>query len=110
MLGIGGGVIVTPLLLEMGEPPSVASLTSVAIICFTSFANIIHALATHELRFDYSLTIGACVLLSSLLGLSMIARYVKRSGKQSLLVNIFIAVTFLALGLIVFAAATAVVR
>lgn len=41
IVGLGGAVIYTPLLLEFGVPPKVASSTSMYLVLYTSLSNVI---------------------------------------------------------------------
>ncbi|CAL6003698.1 Sulfite_exporter TauE-SafE [Hexamita inflata] len=41
VMGIGGGIIATPLMLSMGIPPSVTRMASSTMIAFTSFSSMI---------------------------------------------------------------------
>ena len=41
IVGIGGGVVYSPLLLELGIPPKVASSTAMMLVLYTSLSNVI---------------------------------------------------------------------
>jgi len=68
MFGIGGGVIIVPLLLTLGVHPNVASATSSAMVAFTSFASTSTFAAFGLILHDYAI-FGFCVaFVSSLVG------------------------------------------
>lgn len=94
-LGIGGGVVITPLLLSSGQPPSVASVTSVYIIFFSTLSSFIQFMCLGTLNYQYALFNGGFVLVGSLLGLWLIGKWVRRSNKQSILVFLLCFMSFL---------------
>lgn len=96
-LGLGGGVVITPLLFSNGQPPSVASLTSVYIIFFTSLSGFIQFMVIGSLNYEYALFNGAFVLLGSLVGLWLISAWIKRTNKQSALVFLLTLIVIFAL-------------
>ncbi len=99
-LGLGGGIIITPLLFSTGQPPSVASLTSVYIIFYTSISSTAQFMVNGSLIYDYALFNGGFVFAGALAGLWGIQRWVARSGKQSLLLFLLTGISFLALSMI----------
>lgn len=75
-LGIGGGIIITPLLFSTGQPPTVASLTSIYIIFFISLGSTIIFISNGKFLFGYGAVYGIIVLLGSFLGLWILKRYI----------------------------------
>ena len=100
-LGLGGGVVITPLLFSNGQPPSVASLTSVYIFFFTSLSGFIQYILIGSLKYDYALFNGAFVLLGSIIGLWLISKWIQRTNKQSALVFLLAFIVILALSSLV---------
>ena len=79
LLGLGGGFIVAPLLMELGYAPKQAAATTAFIVTFSSFAGLLgHAFA---LQVDWTLFIllGLAVLVGSQLGAWLMARHAKPS-------------------------------
>jgi uncharacterized membrane protein YfcA len=67
-LGIGGGIIIVPLLLHIGLHPTVASATSSAMILFTSFSSTTSFIVFGLLLPDFAIT-GFCIgFLAALIG------------------------------------------
>lgn len=59
MLGIGGGIIVAPVLLSLGLEPSEASATTSFVTLFTSFMNLIKYMMIGSIVWDYAIV--ACI-------------------------------------------------
>ena len=55
MLGIGGGVIVAPVFLQLGLEPSESSATTSFVTLFTSFTNLIKYMLIGSIIWDYSI-------------------------------------------------------
>ncbi|OQR92666.1 hypothetical protein THRCLA_08647 [Thraustotheca clavata] len=91
-LGIGGGMVKGPILLEMGLLPQVASATSATMILFTASATTIQFIFLGVLPLSYALYYGLLGLLSGLLGETLLAYVVKKYNKTSLVI-IVIAIT-----------------
>jgi len=85
-LGLGGGAIFNPLLLSMGVPPSVASATGMYLILFSTTSSSITYIIYKMLDICYGLWIGFWCALSSVLGLYILNKVVKKFDRQSLIV------------------------
>mmetsp|Transcript_14463 Transcript_14463/g.24697 ORF Transcript_14463/g.24697 Transcript_14463/m.24697 type:complete len:236 (+) Transcript_14463:893-1600(+) len=94
-LGLGGGVIFNPLLLSMGVPPMVSSATGMYLVTFSKIATCLLYFMFGELLIDYSIWIGFWSTVGSLLGLWATDWYVKKFGRQSIIVIILTFVLFL---------------
>ena len=80
MFGIGGGIVVVPMLLQMGVHPAVAVATSSCMTLFTSFAATTSFIIFGLLLWDYALV---CVLLgffAHMFGL-MVMKQARNVGK-----------------------------
>ena len=58
LLGIGGGMIVSPLLLELGLHPQVAAATSSLMVLFSASSAALSFAFDHLLNIDYALIYG----------------------------------------------------
>lgn len=85
-LGLGGGVIFNPLLLAMGVPPKVSSATGMYMITFSKISTSILYLVFDELYLDYGLWIGCWSAVGSVIGLAGANYYMKKFGRQSIIV------------------------
>ena len=85
-LGLGGGVIFNPLLLSMGVPPKVSSATGMYLITFSKIVTSVLYVMFGELKMDYGLWISAWSILGAVIGLWGANIYMKKSGRQSIIV------------------------
>jgi len=86
LLGIGGGMVFGPLLLEFKMLPEVVAATSSFMILFTSVAAVIQFAVLDRLIPDYALCFVIIGFSSSLLGQFLLTKTVKKYGKTSLIV------------------------
>lgn len=94
MLGIGGGIIVGPLFLEMKLDPTVASYTASFLAFFTAGSSTLQYIVWGQMTYDYS---GMAILfgtIGGIIGLFTILRFVQKYNKQSIIV-IFLAITLI---------------
>ena len=68
-LGIGGGTIYNPLLIELGKHPLVATSSGMFIVMITSISTTVLFIFEGYFIVDYSLTVGAFVVVGSSIGI-----------------------------------------
>ncbi|EGZ28027.1 hypothetical protein PHYSODRAFT_469591 [Phytophthora sojae] len=96
LLGIGGGMVKGPLLLEMGLIPQVSSATSSSMILFTSSATTIQFIILGTLSVEHALwhgTVGFIAGLIGQLGMSYLIKKYRKSALVIFLIAIFIGVS-----------------
>jgi len=76
LLGIGGGLVIVPLLLEIGLYPLMVSTTSSFCILFTSSLNIAGAIIQGQLESFTAIVMGLSSFLGSLVIAQIIISYV----------------------------------
>jgi uncharacterized membrane protein YfcA len=86
MLGIGGGLILGPLLLELGIDPLVSTATSNFMVLFTSSSTSIQFIIAGMMNFDYGLICTVCSTVGSFIGTLAIQRLVHKTGRTSYLI------------------------
>jgi uncharacterized membrane protein YfcA len=86
MLGIGGGIVMAPLMLELGLDPKVAASTSNFLLIFTSSVGTTLFLLAGQLIFDYAVALAIVCTLSSLIGSTYINGYIAKTHRNSLLI------------------------
>jgi uncharacterized membrane protein YfcA len=86
MLGIGGAVIITPLMLQLRVDPIVATSTSNFLLILTSSTATMLFIFSGDLLFDYAFFYALLCGLSSLIGSIYIKEYIERTKKLSLLI------------------------
>lgn len=95
LIGIGGGMILGPIMLVMGVHPSVSSATNATMIVLTSSSIAVLFVTSGLVPWSYAVTFFIACLFGALLGKTKIDSYVKRTGKASIL--IFMLATIIAL-------------
>ena len=86
MLGFGGGMILNPLMLEMGINPLVSSATSSVMVLFSASAATFSFAVSGRLNHQYALVYGGVCAVASIIGVAVISTSVRRSGKGSRIV------------------------
>jgi len=92
LLGIGGGMVIVPIILELQVLPEVIVATSSFMILFTSLASVMQYIIQQELKLDYAIWFGILGAISSLVGQTILSYLVKQYKKKS---YIIIAITFI---------------
>ncbi|OWZ10141.1 hypothetical protein PHMEG_00017053 [Phytophthora megakarya] len=103
LLGIGGGMVKGPLLIEMGLLPQVSSATSSSMILFTSSATTIQFIILGTLSVEHALWHGAVGFIAGLigqLGMSYLIKKYRKSALVIFLIAIFIGVSGLVMGVL----------
>ena len=79
--GLGGGIIYNPLFLGLGLPPAVASATGMFMVMFSNFGSSLTYLVYRTLIIDYGLWISLFAVISSLAGLFILNKIVKKLNR-----------------------------
>lgn len=95
LIGIGGGMVLGPLMLIMGIHPRVSSATTATMIVLTSSSVAILFVTSGLVPWEYAITFFFTCFIGALIGKTKIDAYVKKTGKASLL--IFMLATIIAL-------------
>lgn len=85
-LGLSGGAIFNPLLLNQGVPPSVASATGMYMILFSTCGSTVVYAIQGNLNIFFGLWLGLWTCVASLAGLYALDKIVKKFNRQSPLV------------------------
>lgn len=86
LIGIGGGMILGPLMLVMGIHPMVSTATTATMIVLTSSSVAILFVTSGLVPWSYAVTFFFTCWVGALVGKTVIDRYVRRAKKASLLV------------------------
>ncbi|GLD91566.1 hypothetical protein PINS_up000099 [Pythium insidiosum] len=92
LLGIGGGMVKGPLLLEMGLLPQVASATSSSMILFTSSATTIQFIVLGTLSVKHALWHGLVGLLGGVIGQFGLSYLIKKYRKSAFVIFLIAAI------------------
>ena len=82
----GGGSIYNPLLLSMGVPPKVSSETGMYLVAFSTISTSFIFIVIGQMKLDYSLWAASWSAVGAIIGLKMAGVYMKKSGRQSIIV------------------------
>lgn len=85
-LGIGGGLVLTPIMLSWGLSPKQTTSSSNVLIVFSSFTSSIMFVMMGNLYIDYAIIISLPCIISCYICSNYINEYIKRTGKQSILI------------------------
>ncbi|OMJ84901.1 hypothetical protein SteCoe_13884 [Stentor coeruleus] len=95
MLGLGGGVIISPLLLDIGVPPEATAASSSLIVLFTSSSTSLQFFLGNMLDIEYAAVMFVISMLASLTGITFISRLIKKYQRPSIIVFILAGITVL---------------
>lgn len=85
-IGIGGGMILGPLMLIMGIHPRVSTATTATMIVLTSSSVAVLFVISGLVPWEYAMCFFCVCLCGSLIGKTTIDGYVKKTGKASVLI------------------------
>jgi uncharacterized membrane protein YfcA len=86
LIGVGGGMILNPLMIIMGIHPMVSSATNGIMVVMTSSIVAIMFVTAGLVPWPYVVTFFFVCLIGSLFGKTVIDSYIKKSGKSSILI------------------------
>lgn len=93
-LGLGGGSIYNPALLAMGIPPRVSSATGLYLVTFSKIASVLVYFLDDLLDIPYGFWIGFWSCFGMVLGLCGAQVYMKKTGRQSIIVWVLVFLLF----------------
>jgi len=97
LIGIGGGMVVGPMLLELEFIPQVSSALTATNVLMSSSAVSVMVLMGGAVPFDEALFFGSVCFLGAYFGKSVLGKIVNSFGKTSLIILILGGVIFLAI-------------
>uniref|UniRef100_A0ACD5WJH1 Uncharacterized protein n=1 Tax=Avena sativa TaxID=4498 RepID=A0ACD5WJH1_AVESA len=106
LFGIGGGLLLNPVLLQIGVPPKTASATTMFMVLFCASMSMVQFIILGVDGIVGALVYAAACFVASIVGLVVIEGAIRRSGRVSLIVLMVAAV--LALSAVVIACSGAV--
>jgi uncharacterized membrane protein YfcA len=86
LLGIGGGLILGPLLLELGLHPIVSTATSNFLVLFISSSTSIQFILLGMMNLDYGIACTIASTIGSFIGTILIQRLIRMTKRNSYLV------------------------
>jgi len=96
LIGIGGGMVLGPLMLVMGINPRVSTATTATMILLTSSSVAVMFVMSGLVPWEYAVYFFFVCLLGAYIGKTRIDSYVKRTGMSSVLVGTLATIILLA--------------
>ncbi|KAG8055149.1 hypothetical protein GUJ93_ZPchr0001g30402 [Zizania palustris] len=106
LFGIGGGLLLNPVLLQIGVPPKTASSTTMFMVLFCASMSMVQFIILGVDGIVTALVYAVTCFVASIVGLVVIEGAIRRSGRVSLVV--FMVAAVLALSAVVIACSGAV--
>ena len=95
VIGIGGGVVLGPILLDLGIHPVVATVTTNMLVLITSSSTTFQFILFKMLNLEYGIFCIIFSALGSYCGTFLVNNYVKKTGKQSFIVLVLFCVVII---------------
>ena len=95
LIGIGGGMVLGPLMLVMGVDPRVSSAANATMVVLTSSSVAVMFVTSGQVHWTYAVFFFCICFIGAYLGKNTIDGYVKKTGRASFL--IFILATIIAI-------------
>ncbi|KAK6163177.1 hypothetical protein DH2020_000041 [Rehmannia glutinosa] len=86
LFGVGGGMLISPLLLQLGKEPEVTAATCSFMVFFSSTMSAVQYLLLGMEHISGALTYSFICFVGSLVGLTLVQRAIMKHGRASLIV------------------------
>lgn len=86
LFGIGGGMLINPVLLQIGIPPQVTAATTSFMVMFSSSMSMVQYLILGMEGVGQAFTFAVVCFVASIFGLILVQRAIAKSGRASLIV------------------------
>ncbi|MCD7457172.1 hypothetical protein HAX54_034378 [Datura stramonium] len=86
LLGLGGGFILGPLLLELGIPPQVSSATATFVMAFSSSMSVIQYYLLRRFPIQYALYFVAVATIAAFIGQNVVRKIISIVGRASVVI------------------------
>jgi uncharacterized membrane protein YfcA len=101
LLGLGGGIIFSVILLSMNIPPEVIMSTNSLLTCFNSMSSILQYILINKLLVDIGIFCFFCNSISAYIGLKTYTIFKKKYNRQSVIIGVLSLLMILSIILIV---------
>ena len=95
VIGIGGGVVLGPILLDLGIHPLVGSVTTNMLVLITSSSTTFQFILFKMLNLQYGIICIIFSAIGSYCGTYLVNTYVRKTGKQSFIVLVLFCVVII---------------
>ncbi|KAJ8571332.1 hypothetical protein ON010_g5500 [Phytophthora cinnamomi] len=86
LFGVGGGIVTGPLMIEMGIVPEVASATTALMVLYSSAAATAKFAVFNMIAWDWAVLLCALAFVVTAVSQVIILGFVRRTGRQSVIV------------------------
>nr|GMC89864.1 sulfite exporter TauE/SafE family protein 2-like isoform X1 [Ipomoea batatas] len=86
VFGIGGGMLISPLLIQVGIAPEITSATCSFMVFFSSTMSAVEYLLLGMEQVNSALILSSICFVASLIGLVVVQRAIEKHGRASLIV------------------------
>ncbi|KAG7393887.1 hypothetical protein PHYPSEUDO_000064 [Phytophthora pseudosyringae] len=86
LFGVGGGLVTGPLMIEMGIVPEVASATTALMVLYSSAAATAKFAVFNMIAWDWAFLLSALAFVVTAVSQVVILGFVRRTGRQSVIV------------------------
>ncbi|XLR02978.1 hypothetical protein S83_069176 [Arachis hypogaea] len=86
VFGIGGGMLISPFLLQVGVAPEVTAATCSFMVFFSSVMSALQYLLLGMEHIEIALILATISFIASLLGLLVVQKAIQKYGRTSLIV------------------------
>eukprot|EP00271_Cylindrocystis_brebissonii_P018132 TRINITY_DN499_c0_g1_i1.p1 TRINITY_DN499_c0_g1~~TRINITY_DN499_c0_g1_i1.p1 ORF type:complete len:371 (-),score=79.91 TRINITY_DN499_c0_g1_i1:1765-2877(-) len=86
LLGIGGGMVIGPLLLEMGMQAQATAATGALMVLFSSSMAVAQFGILHLVPLEFALVYGGICALAAFVGLVTVRVFIRRWGRSSIII------------------------
>jgi hypothetical protein len=99
-VGIGGGLVITPLLLSYDYLPVVVSYTGMYMVVVNKIVSTTVFLLSGNMPIGYMLVFGSCLICGVAITELKLGQYIKKVGRPSIITFIFVGIVFTAMCLV----------
>lgn len=93
MLGLGGGVIISPLMLDIGVSPQSTAASSSLMVLFTSSSTTLQFFLGNMLDIQYASIMFVISMLSSMTGIKIVGKMIEKYKRPSIIVFLLAGIT-----------------
>ncbi|GMF25604.1 unnamed protein product [Phytophthora fragariaefolia] len=86
LFGVGGGIVIGPLMIEMGIVPEVASATTALMVLYSSAAATAKFAVFNMIAWDWAVLLCVLAFVVTAVSQVVILGFVRRTGRQSVIV------------------------
>ncbi|XP_060219284.1 sulfite exporter TauE/SafE family protein 3-like isoform X2 [Lycium barbarum] len=97
LLGLGGGFVLGPLLLELGIPPQVSSATATFAMTFSSSMSVIQYYLLKRFPIPYALYFVAVATIAAFVGQNVVRKIISIAGRASVIIFVLAFTIFVGL-------------